>query len=180
MDSRDLVMAAVAASPGGTISGRTILQKVGYFCSVLLRADYGFDAHFYGPYSSEIADSLSTLVGLGFFEENTGSINQCMQRYTYSLTKDGAIVNDDLRERDAEYKETCSIVKRITEIPGWNNTQTISCAAKVYFILAKHNKPMTFHAIRTEASNLHWELTEEAINNVVGFLRELDLLETDS
>ena len=51
---RDVVLLAYKTF-GGTIKGKTMLQKRVYFLSVFLKVDLGYEAHYYGAYSEGVA-----------------------------------------------------------------------------------------------------------------------------
>ena len=48
---------------GGSVRGRTYLQKLTYFVTLLadVKLELGFDAHFYGPYSEIVENALIQL-----------------------------------------------------------------------------------------------------------------------
>jgi uncharacterized protein YwgA len=39
----------------GAMGGKTLMQKRLYFLSIILDADLGYEAHYYGPYLEKIA-----------------------------------------------------------------------------------------------------------------------------
>ena len=51
---RDVLALAYRAFDG-TMRGKTLLQKRLYFVSVILGVDLGYEPHYYGPYSEEVA-----------------------------------------------------------------------------------------------------------------------------
>ncbi len=61
----DAVLATMAVENNHTIDGRTLLQKKLYFLGVLCKEEFGDEAYFYGPYSSEVSANLETPVGAG-------------------------------------------------------------------------------------------------------------------
>jgi uncharacterized protein YwgA len=50
MKIRDMLL-IILGSTGGAIESKTKIQKLCYFLSVFLEEDFGFKAHYYGPYS---------------------------------------------------------------------------------------------------------------------------------
>ena len=62
MNSTDFLLSVIAAF-GGRVDGRTLLQKRAYFVSLLSDIDPGlnFDAHYYGPYSATVDNTLGRL-----------------------------------------------------------------------------------------------------------------------
>lgn len=67
---RDFVLLGYKAL-GGSIRGKTMLQKRMYFLSVFLDADLGYGPHYYGPYSSAVAAANLDLKSLGFLDESS-------------------------------------------------------------------------------------------------------------
>ena len=57
MDVKDFVQLSLLAM-GGQIQGKTNVQKKVYFLGLITDCldDLGYRAHFYGPYSDEVAD----------------------------------------------------------------------------------------------------------------------------
>src|SRR6266498_1650474 len=79
---------------GGSVRGKTMLQKRMYFLSVMLGVNLGYGAHYYGPYSGEVASANVDLKALGFLEERSSlwGVDHRgfeMARYDYELTKAG-------------------------------------------------------------------------------------------
>ena len=66
---RDVVLLAYKAF-GGTVKGKTMLQKRVYFLSVFLNADLGYEAHYYGPYSEAVATANLEMKSLGCTSPN--------------------------------------------------------------------------------------------------------------
>ncbi len=66
MDSKDFVLLAMLAM-GGEIQGKTKFQKTVYFLGLMTGCidDLGYRAHFYGPYSDEVADAIGWLRTIG-------------------------------------------------------------------------------------------------------------------
>jgi uncharacterized protein YwgA len=59
------IVAALDAEPKRVMRGRTLLQKKLYFVSALSREDFGYEPHYYGPYST-VVELLSNLVEIPF------------------------------------------------------------------------------------------------------------------
>lgn len=174
MDARDLVLSVVASCPGSRVPGRTILQKIVYFCSVRLKLAVDYHPHYYGPYSEEVAQAVRSLSALGFLSEARHKTSAGAWGYEYHVTKDGREVLSTLDS--AVFRRIHDLVSEITSVKGWDHSPTISCAAKVYLILHKNRRPMTQEAISEEAENLGWKLDTETIGGVVSFLTSLGLV----
>ena len=95
MHIQDLILLVIGNEEDKSLQGRTILQKKLYFLSVLKGIELGFGPHYYGPYSSWVAENLDILVSARFLKEVTETfptdqnIFGEIRRHTYSLTPDG-------------------------------------------------------------------------------------------
>lgn len=75
----------------GKIQGRKRLQKT--IC-VLKHRDkiplgFNFVPYFYGPYCEELAESIQSLIGAGYLDEQSDEISPGVYQYNYSLTDRG-------------------------------------------------------------------------------------------
>ncbi|MBX3328939.1 MAG: hypothetical protein KF722_00945 [Nitrospira sp.] len=182
MNSKDIVL-LVMDEYGGSMSGKTLLQKVCYFAEVALNMGVPFKAHHYGPYSPTIEESVGELKELGFIEEHTvgfGVSNPSgfgeLRRYDYRLTDDGRKVVEDLKSKKrVEAKSISGLVERIKK-SGNPDYFELSIAAKSYFILRKQNKPMTNSEIEKEAQKLGWPLQEGSVQKAIHLLQGLKLV----
>jgi len=68
----EFVQLAIMAA-GGSISGKTKLQKTIYFLGVLTDdlAELGYRPHYYGPYSGVVAQAVDHLRTIGVLEQET-------------------------------------------------------------------------------------------------------------
>ena len=98
MQITDVLLLVVEREGKDGLHGRTLLQKKLYFLSVLRKANFGFSAHYYGPYSGFVAEHLNGLVEDGIFKEvteffTTDSTERNAlgekRRHTYFLTDAG-------------------------------------------------------------------------------------------
>ncbi len=71
---RETVLTVIAAA-GGTLEGRTAIQKLCYFAGLVLDEDLGHRAHYYGPYSREVEVALSNEAFAGDLEETMRSFS---------------------------------------------------------------------------------------------------------
>src|SRR5262245_16814599 len=88
--------------------GRTALQKIVFFAKELHLTEAAYSAHYYGPYSREVASTLLSLVAAGWVEESgeawpNGSIFGERRRYAYRLSAAGKSALGQLV--DAENRE---------------------------------------------------------------------------
>lgn len=181
MNPTDFIISLIDAS-GGSIQGRTLLQKRAYFLQLLagLDVDVEFDAHFYGPYSPVVDNTITQLKNLRFIEEsstaygidNTGFE---MKRYDYRLTPDGREIASKLRE-SAEYARIRQIMNRMSE-SGNLNYMELSIAAKAFFILRKRKEKMSKDEIIREARKFDWNIQPPSLEKAVTFLERLGVLQ---
>ena len=80
------------------VNGRTRIQKdiciLKYERGVDLHFD--FEAHYYGPFSAELSDTVDTLVAVGLLEEKIQVLPTGVLRYDYGLTEAGKQMSVDL------------------------------------------------------------------------------------
>ena len=184
MHIQDLILLAIAGENEEGLQGRTILQKKLYFISVLNKTDhgtnFGFRPHYYGPFSSEIAENLDILVSCGFlnqvtetFATNRNILGE-IRRHTYFLTPDGEAVMGEIREQG----ECASWQKALDDLnsqPSADNFNTLSIAAKVHYIV-NHQGSATRKQIRETAVGYGWDINESQIQDVLSFLEALSLI----
>jgi len=167
---------------GGEIQGRTLLQKRAFFASVLSGVDPGlrFDAHYYGPYSSTVDNTLGRLRALGFVSEDNLGFGVApsgfeMRRYDYRLTDDGKQIVRVL-ESQPEFQAVKSACQRILSA-GDPDYFTLSIAAKAFFILRKRDgKGMSRNEIIGEAKKFDWNITPDSLEKAVSFLEQVSLV----
>lgn len=155
--------------------GRTALQKLMYFASKLGVVEADFNAHYYGPYSQQVANEVASLVDLDFLDECSGYMYASGNTgYSYRLTEDGLRVLPDANgQKEAVERVVLSAVDHFAL-----NPQLLAVAAKVHFILQGAGKPMFPQTIRERAGSLGWDIAEPDIGKVVDYLRELGLANT--
>jgi len=182
VDVQDRILVIVNALPNQTVPGRTILQKLIYFCAVKTADEElqrSFRPHFYGPYSQFAAAELLSLSALGFLEESSESLVNGLTRFSYSLTDDGnKIVEAILNNEKSLVQDINSVVTEIAEHDIWESTMDISAAAKIHFILSQSKTPLNVQAIEEHAKELGWTLEANKIKSVVAFLESLALVRT--
>jgi hypothetical protein len=182
MNAQDFVLSLIAGF-GGRIQGRTLLQKRAYFVAQLsgVSIDLGYDAHYYGPYSAIVDNSIVRLKSLGFLvEENIGfgvvSGGFEIKRYDYRVTEDGKRILASLLTKD-DYKRVERACIVILEA-GDPNYFVLSVAAKADFILGKRRKAMTRIEIIREAEKFDWDIQEGSLKGAVDFLEKLGMVHT--
>ena len=175
MDRYDLVLTILDAN-GGTVAGRTVVQKLGYFTSVSTELeDVGYKDYFYGPFSKAVALALEDLEAAMLLHETVRS--SPIESYTYTLTDDGRKIVEDVKKRCAK---ECSLIGQIvTRCKNHCDLQAhpLSCAAKSHHILNRRNGGEGYTPAKVEAMarDFGWNLVESDIKRGVGLLKVLDL-----
>ena len=142
MHIQDLILLVIGNEKGQSLQGRTLLQKKLYFLSVLGRTDFGFGPHYYGPYSSWVAENLDILVSARFLKEVTETFSTDrnifgeIRRHTYSLTSDSEDVMSEIEQED-EYTDWKQRLDTLNSHSLASDFNTLSIAAKVYYIVSR-------------------------------------------
>lgn len=181
MNAADFLISLLDASGAAGIAGRTLLQKRAYFVQLLADVDVnlGFDAHFYGPYSPIIDNTLTTLKNLRFIEESAtaygyDSTGFEMKRYDYRLTPDGQQIAHKLREMP-EYEEIKGAISRQLQA-GNPNYMELAVAAKAFFVLKKKKEGLSKQEITREAQKFDWNIAPGSLETAISFLERLGIL----
>ena len=158
---------------------RTVIQKLCYFLKVEGLLDVTFRPHYFGPYSDEVQESLSFLVGLGFVDEvaerfETTFPRQGWRRYKYTIMDDGKTILEQSRN-GSEYSKVEEIIKICRKFSDFN-LDILSSAAKIHYILGKKGIEMNEPKICEEAHKLGWEMTPQNTKKAIYLLEELNLV----
>jgi len=179
MRATDFLLCVIDAS-GGSVNGRTLLQKKAFFVSELAKIDAGlnFDAHFYGPYSATVEGTMTQLKNLGFVQESSTGFGAVsggfeMRRYDYSLTDDGKQLIERLTSSD-EYRRIKAAVDQIAA-SGEPNYVELAIAAKAYFLLKNRDKEMPVTELQKQAEKYNWSISPNSIKKAMSFLQSVGL-----
>ncbi len=166
---------------GGVVQGRTMLQKLGFFASRLsgIEPGLGYDAHYYGPYSSVLDGTVAQLKNLGFLKEDDNAFGLIsdgfeMRRYDYALTAEGKQVAEKLRSSE-EYAKVRESIEKIKS-GGAPTYIELSIAAKAYFILSQQPRKMSAEEILQEATKFNWKIESSSLKRAVQFLENVNLV----
>lgn len=183
MNTYDFVHLALAAMDG-EIRGRTKLQKTVYFLGVITESleELGYRAHFYGPYSDEVADAIDQLKTLGFVDQNVASAGGFdysgfeVARYDYSLTDQGRAVAEKKKlQHSQEWKKiekAAAVLKRAKT----EDYVKLSIAAKTYFMLGEKKGNSSMEELAHLAKKFGWSVTKEQVEDAAKYLKSLDLV----
>ena len=180
MHIQDLILLVIGSEKDENLQGRTLIQKKLYFLSELKGVDHGFRPHYYGPYSSLVAENLDILVSARFLNEvkETFETDQNIfgeiRRHTYSLTTDGKDVMGGI-EQEAEYTAWKQKLDMLNSQPLASDFNMLSIAAKVYYIVNQQGSA-TPEQIRKVAKEFGWSIEDPDIEGVLSFLEALSLI----
>ena len=181
MNLKKAALVCVRTSPKRAT--RTVIQKLLYLAALKGLTKASYEAHYYGPYSPEVASTLQDLSSSGLVEETTEVLQPFgdpweVRRYQYSLSKEVEKALDKvLNEEDKVEAKKLEELIGTCEKRGSLNPKSLSVATKVLYILHEMSHPLTDTQIAKKARELGWNITEEEIeNSVVGLLTDLQLV----
>jgi uncharacterized protein YwgA len=165
----------LSSKPNG-IDGRTAVQKLGYFATVMLEKNLGYGPDFYGPYSAIVAANLQNLVETDFVTEKRIVTANHRKMYSYALNNEAAgLVKTIKKKYPKECKQIQNVVKKCGEIVNCDYN-VLSWAAKVHFVLQKSEKAMTYQEAIIASRSFGWTLNQEEVDAGVKLLQELKLI----
>ena len=178
--TRDVILLSYKAF-GGTVKGKTMLQKRVYFMSVFLGADLGYEAHYYGPYSAEVATANLEMKSLGYLTESVvgSSVDQRgfeMSRYDYCLTDVGSRIADKKAAADEVLWQQIQDAAKIVNQAGNLDYMEISIAAKAYYVLKQLNRKATIEEIMSMLPKFGWKVSPEELTKATEFLQRANLV----
>jgi uncharacterized protein YwgA len=184
MDANDFVLLALFAV-GGKIRGKTKLQKTVYFLGLMTGHldDLGYRAHYYGPYSDDVADAVNRLRSVGFVEQSAagcGAIDRSgfeVCRYDFSLTDDGKQIAEAKAAEKPDFWKKLQRAVTALDKAGNLDYVRLSIAAKTYFMLEKKKGPATDADLIKVAQGFGWKVTRDQVREAAEYLRCLNLVE---
>jgi uncharacterized protein YwgA len=183
MNTRDFVALTLQAA-GGEVQGKTKLQKLLYFVGVLTDrlGELGYRAHFYGPYSDDVAYAIGQLKTIGAVDQNVtdwgvGRSGFEVKRYDYRLNEAGQKFAEGLARRHPEMAEQIRRAVNLYKQAGDRDYMELSIAAKTYFLLGqKKGRSRLDHLVKL-ASRFGWNVSERQIKEAAEYLQKLGLVE---
>lgn len=184
MNSYDFVHLTLAVMDG-ELKGRTKLQKTVYFLGVMTDSlgDLGYRAHFYGPYSDDVADAVDQLKSLGFVDQNVASGGAFdasgfeVARYDYALTAQGKAVAEQKKQQyPQEFKKMRDAAAILKKAKSEDYVQ-LSVAAKTYFMLGERKgNASSLDDLAHVAGKFGWSVTNEQVKEAAQYLKKLGLM----
>jgi len=177
---RDVTLLAYKAF-GGTIHGRTMLQKRVYFLSVYLREDLGYEPHYYGPYSSEVATANAEMKSVGFLLEfplgyGVDQRGFELARYDYKLTEAGSRLAERKAIANPELWPRIEGAAKLLSEAGNLNYMELSIAAKAYYVLTQLKRQATLDDISAMLPRFGWSVSKDELAKAAAFLEKTGLV----
>lgn len=171
---------------GGQIKGKTKLQKTMYFLGRLTNHldELGYGAHYYGPYSSEVAQAADRLRALGFLEQTVASGGAVdsrgfeVARYDFSLNQDGKKVAESKKNLHPDLWKEISEAGTKLQSAGDTDYRALSVAAKTDFLISESGGEATINEIEDIAQKFGWSVSKEEIQQAGDFLKKVGLVES--
>jgi uncharacterized protein YwgA len=180
MLARDVLVLAYKAFDGD-MRGKTLLQKRVYFLSVMLGIDLGYEAHYYGPYSEQIATMNSELKSLGYVSESSSAWGYDqrgfeMARHDFKLTELGTRLADRKAEQHSELWNQIQKASAVVTQAGDLDYMELSIAAKAYYVLNKLNGKATLEDIAGMLPKFGWSVSDKQLERATDFLAKANLI----
>lgn len=182
LDVYDFVHLSFSAV-GGKIKGKTKLQKTIYFLGLMTDSvdQLGYRAHFYGPYSEDVAGAVNRLRSLGFIDQSVaggGAVNGFgfeVCRYDYQLNEDGEAVAKRKKKKYPQLWRKMTTAAKLLEKAGDLDYMKLSIAAKIYYMLEKKTGA-TDTMLMNLARKLGWKVDDREVREATDYLKKLKLI----
>ncbi len=183
MNTYDFVHLALHAM-GGEIAGKTKLQKTVYFLGVMTECleELGYGAHYYGPYSAEVAEGADRLVALGFVDVSVSGAWGVdargfeVARYDYKLNEEGKRVAEQKKLRFPNVWKSIESAAEKLRTGGDRHYMNLSLAAKIHFMLGKKEGEATLDELCELAEDFGWSVSQDQADEAATFLKSLGLV----
>lgn len=175
-------MLLIIQAAGGVVGGRTVIQKLAYFCALELGAGFSHRPHFYGPYSGKVEDALGNAVLAGELVEAVHHSSDWhggrdVLKYTYTLDEGGeGRVRRLITDHPYEWERISGAVGAIKGVLPDLDQKTLSSAAKTYLIISESDVGVRQEEIPSLARRLGWDLDAGQVESTVALLDRLGLL----
>lgn len=148
---------------GEEIAGKTAFQKLAYFLGVKEGLDFGFEPHFYGPFSRNLEQEVELLLLSELVREETTVLGTSrggapISNTRYELTEEGRREAERLVDAHAEQAKNARAIADILRASHALSTRRVSLAAKIHFVIQSQNLPMTSHEIAAKSRELGWQI----------------------
>jgi uncharacterized protein YwgA len=183
MDANDFVLLALRAM-GGEIRGKTKLQKTVYFLGLMTGHldDLGYRAHFYGPYSEQVADAANRLKSVGFVDRSVAGIGAVDRfgfevcRTDFALNDDGKQIAEDKAAASPRFWRKLQEAAEVLQNAGDSDYMKLSVAAKTYFMLGEKKGKATMGELVEVANRFGWKVSKGQVQQAAKYLSKLGLV----
>ncbi|MHA1395980.1 MAG: hypothetical protein ACTSRZ_20955 [Promethearchaeota archaeon] len=174
MNIDDIILMILDAAENG-VPGKTAMQKLCYFSSVLLDFDMGFFAHYYGPYSKNVAKNLQLLDNFDLIKKDQVLTGRGRLFPIFSLNDEA---KDHINKIKTKYEKEYSTIKKIIELSEREsmNYNILSYAAKIHYILREEDRELDDEKLIELADYYDWRLSAEQIESAKALLSGLNLV----
>ena len=177
MDVYDTIE-SILDSNGREIKGSTAIQKLVYLAKEKIpELDIPkYKAHYFGPYSPEVGQSLEKLTSYLFVSERVVATTK-FEGYHYKLTDDGKKIMELVKkEQGDQYEKIFKFVKACRDACGLD-ISSLSFAAKILFVKRQNSdqKTMSHEELKKKATEFGWDIKDEQIDKGTELLKELQL-----
>jgi hypothetical protein len=183
MNTYDFVHLALYAM-GGKIRGKTKLQKTIYFLGRLSNHidELGYNPHFYGPYSSEVAEAANRLRSIGFLEQSVASGGAFdsrgfeVARWDFALDEEGRKVAELKARKNRDVWRKIEKASAVLKEAGDMDYQRLSIGAKTDFLLGQKGGRAKIKDLEKLASRFGWTVKKPEIVESAKFLEKIGLV----
>ena len=174
LDAYDLLLLILyASSDCQRVSGRTTIQKIGYFACGSLNLENDYVAHYYGPYSPTMAYTLKRMVSLHLVKEESVVTNNDHLMFEYSLTPSGIEYAEKVSSENRNALHIVNkIVEKVAELEG-DKIERISKAAKVHFLTQDSKDTLQPSEIIQKAKKLGWSIDQSDVKESLELMKEI-------
>ena len=184
MDIREFIALTLLAADG-EVQGKTKLQKLTYFMGVLTDKldELGYRAHFYGPYSDDVAYAVGQLRSIGVLDQNETEWGYDqrgfeIKRSDYRLNEAGKKYADKVKSRYRDEWQKINAAITQYKRSGDLDYMALSIAAKTYFMLGQSKgKARSMKDLANLAPRFGWKVEPEQIKEAAEYLEKLGLVE---
>ncbi len=184
MDARTFVQLGLLAL-GGVVHGKTKYQKSIYFLGLMTGCveSLGYRAHYYGPYSEDVAEAMDWLRIIGAVDQSSSGLGTVdssgfeIRRYDYRLNPRGRSFVENRAEQHPDLWQKMQKAADSLGKAGEMDYSSLSIAAKTYFLLDQRQGPATRDELRRFAIRYGWEVTASQLEEAGAFLEKLGLIE---
>lgn len=116
------------------VKGRTRFQKTICLLKYKYKIPFGFNFryYYYGPYSDDLADTLSLLEAADLVKEKGEMLDINLVRYNYELTEKGQELCRDLASKLKNEAFIKKLRENIAEIQQLSTPEVISLSKKIF------------------------------------------------